>query len=472
MSYSIDIKRISLKALMIALVIFSVSCKDEGPNPGGGGGSTGPDNPISKWVYETMDEVYYWESFIPSAVDLSKSPETVFTSIKYSGDRFSVLVDDYEGLINSLEGVSKEAGYEFQLLRASQDTDDVVALVLYVKEGSPADIEGMRRGDAISAINGTSITTNNYRDLLPELAETHTISYRRFDEQQDKYVDQPDLTLTTQVISENPVFLDSVYTLANNEKLGYFVYNFFSPGPGSTDEYDQGMKGVFGKFKSEGIQHLVLDLRYNSGGSISSAQLLASLIAPGVTTTDILYKNVWNNLYQDYISGLENGDDILNGKFLNVSNNIGSQLTNQTLYVLVGERTASASELIINGLRPYMNVVIIGETTVGKNVGSIPIEDDNSTYGMLPIVFKIFNSNNKSDYDQGFTPDVEVNEFSYRFEQFGDLDDPLLATAVNQIVVGPSRIAPFTKQFEGELFKSSIDEKVWTNRLIFDIPIE
>ncbi|QCK16670.1 S41 family peptidase [Mangrovivirga cuniculi] len=463
-------RRVGLRVLLMAFLAIGVSCTDDGPDGPGTPDVNG--DPVSNWVFETMSEVYYWEDLIPAEVDLTKNPEAVFNDIVYSGDRFSFLTDDYAGLINSLEGVSQEAGYEFQLLRAEEGSDDLVALVLYAKAGSPARQEGVRRGDAIYAINGTQLTINNYSNLLDQISETHTISYRRYEESAGSYVDQGDLTLSTTVVSENPNFLDSIYSLPNGQKMGYYVYNFFSPGPGSTDDYDMEMDNVFAEFKASGVENLVLDLRYNSGGSISSAQLLASLIAPGVSSTDILYKNVWNDLYMDYIQGLEDGDDILNGKFLDVNNNIGNSLSGQTLYVLVGNRTASASELIINGLRPYMNVVIIGESTVGKNVGSIPIDDENSSYGMLPIVFKIFNANDLSDYDEGFTPDFVVEEFASRFEQFGDINDPLLNTAYNLIVGEPGRIAPLGKKFEGELIQSSIENKAWTNRLIFDKPIQ
>ncbi|MCX2743197.1 S41 family peptidase [Mangrovivirga sp. M17] len=458
---------LAIKIFLMFLLVIGLSCTDEGPSKPVIDG-----DPISVWVYETMNEVYLWEDLIPSEIDLNKNPEAVFNEILYSGDRFSFLTNDYAGLINSLEGVSQEAGYEFQLLRVDESSTDIVALILYTKQGSPARMEGLRRGDVITAINGTALTTSNYLDLISQISETHTISYRSYDEGIGSYVDQNDLTLSTTVVSENPNFLDSVYTLSNGQKMGYFVYHFFSPGPGSTDQYDIEMDDIFAKFKAEGIENLVLDLRYNSGGSISSAQLLASLIAPGVTSNDILYKNVWNDLYMDYIQGLEDGDEILNGRFQDRTNNIGNSLSGQTLYVLVGNRTASASELIINGLRPYMNVVIIGESTVGKNVGSIPIQDENSSYGMLPIVFQIFNANNQSDYEQGFTPDFEVDEFASRMVQFGSLDDPLLSTAYNLIIGEPGRIAPFGKKFEGELIQSSIENKVWSNRLIFDKPIK
>ena len=117
------------------------------------------------------------------------------------------------------------------------------------------------------------------------------------------------------------------------------------------------------------------------------------------------------------------------------------------LYVIGGQRTASASEMIINGLRPYMPVIHIGETTVGKNEGSITVVDSsapytnvnsrnsNHTVGMQPIVFQIFNSLNQSDYTFGFEPDVEVREgdFATNIKPFGDTSEALLRAALDAI---------------------------------------
>ena len=258
-----------------------------------------------------------------------------------------------------------------------------------------------------------------------------------------------DVALDVKIIEENPNFLDTVYTFGNH-KIGYFMYTFFRPGISTQNptEYDDEMDAVFASFKSEGVTDLIIDLRYNLGGAISSATNLASLIAPNVTSSDILYENQWNDLYQNYIEGLENGDDILRGKFVEKAGNIGADLNAATVYVLVSRETASASELVINGLIPYMNVELIGFTTIGKNVGSIPIEDEDdpeNTYGLRPIVRKTFNSAGNSDYDQGFTPtgDKFINEYQYPWYPEGDVRDPLIKKAVELITgeVLPSRIA-------------------------------
>ena len=110
------------------------------------------------------------------------------------------------------------------------------------------------------------------------------------------------------------------------------------------------------------------------------------------------------------------------------------------LYVLVTGGSASASELIINGLKPYMEVILIGETTYGKNVGSISIyeeKDPKNKWGMQPIIVKYYNSNGESEFTAGFPPNFEVDEFeTLRLVDFGNTEDPLLSVALNQITGG------------------------------------
>ncbi|UII32379.1 S41 family peptidase [Fulvivirga ulvae] len=461
----------SILLLLTVLIGFS-SCKDDDA-------SLTPEEQLkidtNNWLYDIMKEVYYWTDEIPADVDKTQEPEDLFYELLYQGDRFSVIVPNYEELINSLSGVSKDAGYEFALARV-EDSNDVVAIVLYVKDNSSAKSIGLKRGDVIYQINGTTITLSNYQTLVPEIYNNHSISYRRYNDLISSYEDKGTANLTAVVLAENPNLMDTVFTIGDR-KIGYYVYNFFSPGPTDAKAYDAEMDQIIASFKSAGVNEMILDLRYNSGGSVSSATNLASLLAPGISTSSIFYQNQWNDLYQNYIESQPDGDDILRGKFLSKADNIGSDIGGR-LYVLTGSRTASASELIINGLDPYMDVTIIGDTTVGKNVGSIPIEDqdnEDNEYGILPIVFKIFNSEMYSGYDNGFSPlgDNLVNDFQYPMKALGDIEEPLLARAI-ELIQGSStggRQARAT----GEGFTpimTSVDKKQRTNRLILDRPLK
>ena len=464
--------------LLLLLAGLGVACKDEAVDPViGQDPDLSAQAKINDWIYRELKTYYLWSDELPAKeqTNLDQDPSEYFKGLKSSKDRFSFLTPDYEALMKSLEGVSLDAGYEFSLTRASQDNNDLWAFVVYVKPGSPAKEAGLKRGDVITHINNQQITRDNFKSLLGQLSSTHSIRYGRYNEATAKLEAQPELSLNTIELSENPHFMDTVYTLAGGKKVGYYVYNFFSPGTSSANEYDQQMENIIAGFKSKGVNELVLDLRYNSGGSLSSARHLASLIGRNVNSSKIFYENRWNTEVQKYIATRKDADEILRGRFLDKTANIGNNLASGTVYILTDFRTASASEMIINGLKPYMNVVLIGAKTVGKNVGSIPIQDKENpenTYGMLPIVIQIHNSQGSSDYADGFVPNVAVSDLALPMKPLGDTKEALLATALAYIS-GDSgaKIAgdkPMSSSGKFEPIGSSLERKAWTNRVVLD----
>ena len=416
-----------------------------------------PNIAINKWINDVMKEVYLWLSEMKTPIANTSEPEDYFESLlNRPTDRFSVIYPDYQQLINSLNGISLEAGYEFTLYRESSSNNNVVAEITYIKKNSPASNAGMRRGDYITRINGTQMTLENYRTVLGLIDKPHTLNTLRFNDSSGGFVAQPEISLTPVELSENPNFLDSVY-IVNGEKIGYVVYHFFAPGPGNNSTaYDQEMDGIFAEFKTKGIQHLVLDFRYNGGGFVSSAVNLASLIAPSVKATDIFSKTKYNSFLMQF-DNLKN----VQTPFREKAQNLGRILKGNRVYVLTSTRTASASELIINGLKPYMDVFIIGDKTTGKNVGSVPFEDDENPankYGMLPIVSRSFNSLDQSEYTNGFLPNIEAKESSERLKPLGDINELLLRKAIEQITGVPSGAR--YQQLERVDVGSTLDSKV------------
>ena len=253
-----------------------------------------------------------------------------------------------------------------------------------------------------------------------------------------------DLTKTD--FTENPILINKVID-ADGIKVGYLMYNQF------LTNFDVELNNAFTQFKSDGITELVLDLRYNPGGYTYPAILLASLIT-GQFDGKIFYKEEWNSKYQTYFE--TNAPESLVNPFINALTN-GTSLSSLDLnkiYILTTDATASSSELVINGLAPYVDVVQIGTTTYGKYVGSVTLYDSdnfdkdtanpNHTYALQPIAIKASNVNGISDYYNGLPPDYPItyqtsSGTEYEGENIvdlgtlGDVNEPFLAKAISLI---------------------------------------
>ncbi len=397
------------------------------------------------WILDNMRTYYYWNDKIPAQPDTTLAPLDFFYTLLYDykntanpqRDRFSWIESSAADLTSSLGGQTKTSGLEYQLSLRATGSTDVIGVVIYAQKGSPADLAGIKRGDIFYSVNGQNLTTTNYQTVLNDNSTTHTYGFAAITNGQISNTTTT-TTVTDVVFQENPVYLDSVYTI-KGKTIGYLVYNQFIPGPNGskTATYDQQLDAIFGRFKQRGVSELVLDLRYNPGGYTSSSTNLASLIGTGVKSTDLYFRQDWNKTITPELQayGKQNNVDYFNNYFAQKASNIGGNLSR--LFVLTTDNTASASELIINGLRPFMTVNTIGTTTYGKNVGSITLSDDTGKipYGLQPIVFRSYNKNNESEYYNGFTPTVTVNE-SLPFTLFGDVSDPLLNEAIFQITGG------------------------------------
>ena len=233
--------------------------------------------------------------------------------------------------------------------------------------------------------------------------------------------------LTAVAIQEDPVFLSKVLNVGG-ENIGYLVYLQF------ISNYNDELRNVFHTFKLAGINDLILDLRYNPGGSVNTAQIMASMIAPqqDVSGDKVFAKYLWNKNVGNQILKDEGADSpnlIL--KFLSAE--MTNNLNLSRVYILTTGNTASASELVINGLKPYMEVVTVGSTTVGKYTDSVTFHDQAKSYNwaIQPIVVKLANADDQSDYKNGFEPDYAVQD-DYS-ASLGSLYEDVLAKTISVI---------------------------------------
>lgn len=420
-------------------------------------------NYVNEWIYDEMSIYYLWNDKLPQRPDYSLISGKFFKSILYTfhtatnphGDRFSWIQENYVDLLDNLSGISSsEIGFDYIFVRTNDTGTQYYALVLYPKSGTDAEAKGVNRGRFITQVNGENITPDNYSSLFggSGTKRLHMADWVYDSGEQSFYLqDSGDVTIQMHSrYAENPVYFDKVYTIGD-KKVGYLVYNFFARDNGdNSNDYDKLLVNKLSNFQSQGVNEMILDLRYNSGGAVSSAIALASALVKNRSTNNVLVTSEYNSIVHNELRkeyGADYNKDYFIDKIMGTSVSIPS-LSLPQLYVLTSGWTASASEFVINGLKPYMDVILVGETTYGKNVGSISIyekDDPKNKWGMQPIVVRYSNSIGESDFTAGFNPNYEVDEFEDLFLfDFGDTNDPLLGTALAHITGQPLRSAHAT----------------------------
>lgn len=324
------------------------------------------------FAYNVINDVYLWKTEVASSLKnwlVSEDPIKKVNSLRYKEgdayvDKWTMLTDDYDSFMGTMDGVvTTTYGYDFKLYYKDNTYTTLVAVITFTYPGSPAEKAGLHRGDVIFTVDGKDITVDNYADLL------FYSSKGEFAILNDKGDGLDNISMTAVNMYENPVLMSKVFD-CGDKKVGYLVYLSFT-----LDSCEDLIK-VAQEFKKQGVTELILDLRYNGGGYVFTEDVLASLLAPqtNVTAKDVFQTEIWNSEYMAYYK-LNNIDLNTyfttkhslkhNGKeytFDTANDNIGLS----KIYALVSSSSASASESILVGLLPYMNIEIIGEQTHGK----------------------------------------------------------------------------------------------------------
>ncbi|UFH46252.1 peptidase S41 [Flavobacterium galactosidilyticum] len=463
--------------LFIAVFIFQ-SCQDNDDV------APSANLEVQDFIWKGLNQYYLWQPDVPNLGDdrfanqnalnsfLSgySKPETLFDALRVneSIDRFSWIVDNYLELEGQLQGTSKNNGVEFGLSYMPGSTTEIFGYVKYIIANSDAATKNIKRGDFFTAVNGTKITLNNYNSLLFGADENYTLNLADYNGT-TIVGNGKSVSLTKTVLTENPILVNKVLITPGSHKIGYLMYNAFYA------DFDTKLNDAFGELKSAEITDLVLDLRYNSGGSILSATRLASMIT-GQFTGKVFAKQQWNPKIQAFFE--KEAPNSLNNYFTDkISTTPINSLSMTKVYILTANGTASASELVINGLKPHISVVQIGDVTVGKNVGSVTVYDSpdftdekrnpNHKYAMQPIVLKIVNSVGFGDYFNGLQPTFLAKETLSTLGVLGDTAEPLLRTAIEKIT-GTARMTKQTPGKEFQFFKDSKSMSRFKNEMYID----
>ena len=361
-------------------------------------------------VQQIMYYYYYWNDKIddklgsPPAfkpVPVRTKPDEYFSSLLYDKkmappgskeyDRWSFMIPYKEFEEVMVAGEYKSFGYFLAL------TSEPSVRVCFVYEDSPMDRAGIERGYELKRLNGTDVMT---------LIGNNTIN-KELNEESNRFVfaDRegnvlPEMIISKAVVKINPVLSQNCYTI-DGKKVGYIVYNSFITAS------KEAITTALQEFSD--VDELVFDLRYNGGGDVSVADAICEHLLPASVGTESIdfAKYTFSertNLYSEEL-GLK--DEVRkikrNAKALNISR----------LFLIVSDMTASASEEVINGMKPFMDeVILVGAPTDGKPVGMNVFVNDskNPQWAIAPITFRIDNAIGEGSYFSGFTPTLSISD--------------------------------------------------------------
>ena len=451
--------------LLITISTLFVSCfEDLDDNI-----QTASDLDIENFIYRGLNYFYLYKADTPELANDNfanqgelntflnsfETPESLFSFLKSPQDRFSLLVANYNELEDALNGVSLNNGMEFGLVYYPNNSSNVFGYIRYVLPGTDAESKNLERGMIFNSIDGQQLTDTNFSGLLS--LNSYEIALATFDGITITPTGES-IALVKQQYTENPILIAETLTV-QGQKIGYLMYNAF------TRDFDAQLNAVFAQFKADGISDLVIDLRYNGGGSVETAIDLSSMVT-GQFYNQVFVNEEWNADRQaEYASPKLFNNEIFTGEAINSLN-----LTKA--YVLTTKRSASASELVINGLNPYINMMQVGDTTTGKYQASFLLYDapapnfsksqanPGHTYAMLPLVFKTSNVLGFTDYAEGLFPNIQLKENYTNLGILGDVNEPLLAAALNDILSIPQPQPSTTTQFN-ELLENKIQSPIY-----------
>jgi carboxyl-terminal processing protease len=449
-------------ASMLSVVLLTLSCsKDENGLSEDFVASTADE--INDFIYLGLNLYYLWQEDVPNLADnrfsnleeryaffrRNESPEATFNSLLSEPgtiDRFSWIVDDYVALENSFQGINLSTGIEFGLVRYNNVSTNVFGYVRYVLPNSSAEISGITRGMYFNTVNGTQLTDRNFRGLLFSDATSVSLGFADYNSG-NPTANNTTISLTKTEIQENPIAMDTVIEV-DSKKIGYLLYNQFA------SSYDQELNAAFNTFKAAAVHDLIIDLRYNGGGSTNTAGFLGSMIT-GQFPDQVYSKEVWNrkvtNAFspEDFINNFPTRIVKTDANNTVVIDEAINSLNLQRVYFIVTGSSASASELVMNSLNAHIEVNVIGSKTVGKQVGSITLYDSDNlqrsgenlntkhTYAMQPLVLEIKNKDG-INFPNGIIPGtnftgIELSEDIGDLGTLGEPSEPMLKATLAYI---------------------------------------
>lgn len=415
---------------------------------------TGTYRDINKWIFSLMNDNYLWNESIPFltldySVDYQSFLLSVLDGVAANGDvnrDDGVWVDgkrqSYHSYISSNAPLTRTVGATYTdsgiMLMATilgpNDDDPCGFAVTWVTPGSPAEARGVKRGDFIRTVNNVPVTTTNYQSLGKNVLNGNV----RIDLNDVEFIDgvakitprEESVFVGSDTYKDPAIYKTLVYTAENGKKIGYLLYMGFNI------DYDDSLLEAFDKFKAENIDELVIDLRYNNGGHVLSSTVLGTLVAGQEHSGKVYVRTRYNarRTAAGEVDEYRIGDpaNAENGSYATIAEALNSSLGLRNVYVIASNITASASELLINGLRGLdITVNLVGTTTLGKNVGMEGWQNRQGNYQFIfyPVTFYCENAKGFRDYANGFKPELEIDDSTIYPGDFGTSRDILSRAA-------------------------------------------
>ena len=406
---------------------------------------------VNQFAFNVMNVYYLWVAEIEDKLATwmtNDDPKQKILEVRYKDDsgkdidRWSQITDDYASFIKSIENSNTTYGYEMTLFYTSATKEYISAVVTFVYADSPAEKAGLKRGDIILKVDGEPIPAANYADIVKNkmmYSESCTLTLD----------DGRRISMSSVEMYCNPVHMVKVFD-CGGKKVGYLHFTAF------TQNACADLVKACDALKAQGISELILDLRYNGGGYVQTEEVLASMLAPEpiVASGTVFMTEVYNALLTDKWDDDEKITYFRNRFKVNGStvDTAESNLGLTKLYVIMSSGSASASEALVCGLKPFMDLDIVGQQSYGKYCSGYIIEAaswyDNykdvieakevkngkkyaANWGIYVMVGRYADKNGETPcMPYGFTPDYTSEDNPLDGYQLGDPNETMLKTAL------------------------------------------